>query len=411
MKLTETIKLSFSVLRTNGARSFLTGLGIIIGIASVIVIISAGAGAQSLIVNQFNSVGTNLIAVLPGASDEAGPPASAMGIIITTLKYEDAEAIINEIPNVIAVTSYNTGMGTFIWRENDISANYYGVMSSYTQVEEAEVKDGRFFTAEEDTTSAKVVVLGSQLAGDLFNGQVPLGQRVRINKETFEVIGVMKERGTSGFQNMDTIAFIPANTAQKILLGIRHVNSIRVKVDSADNLDDVVDDIRFLLRDRHNLTEAKVDDFSVRNTKEAIEVLTSITDSLKFFLAAIAAISLIVGGVGVMNIMLASVNERIKEIGLRKAVGAKRKDLMIQFLGESVTITLVGGILGIIIGSLISFLVAFTARYLGYDWDLVISPFSVLAGFIVAFVVGIVFGIYPAGRAAKFNPIEALRYE
>lgn len=411
MKLTETIKLSFSVLRTNGVRSFLTGLGIIIGIASVIVIISAGAGAQSLIVNQFNSVGTNLIAILPGASDEEGPPASAFGIIITTLKYEDAEAIIKEIPNVEAATSYNTGMGTFIWRENDLGANFYGVMSSYTQVEDAEVKEGRFFTAEEDTASAKVVVLGSQLAGDLFNGQTPVGQRIRINKETFEVIGVMKEQGSSGFQNMDTIAFIPANTAQKILLGIRHVNSIRVKVDSADNLDDVVDDIRFLLRDRHNLTEAKVDDFSVRNTKEAIEVLTSITDSLKFFLAAIAAISLIVGGVGVMNIMLASVNERIKEIGLRKAVGAKRRDLMIQFLGESVTITLVGGIIGIIIGSLISFLVAVTARYLGYDWDLVISPFSVFAGFFVALAVGIIFGIYPAGRAAKFNPIEALRYE
>ncbi len=411
MKFTETVKLSLSVLRTNKVRSFLTGLGIIIGIAAVIVIMSAGAGAQSLIVNQLNSVGTNLIGILPGASDENGPPASVFGVVVTTLKSEDAVAIQKEISNVTAISSYNTGIGTFSWQSTKVDSTYYGVMASYPMVEDSELASGRFFSDDEDSSAAKVVVLGSQLAKDIFAEQDAVGQRIKINKDVFEVIGVMKERGVSGFQNKDTMAFIPSQTAQKVMLGIRYVSSMRVKVDNSANLDRVVNDIRLLLRDRHGLTESKVDDFSVRNTKDAIATLTTITDSLKFFLAAIAGISLLVGGIGVMNIMLAAVNERVREIGLRKAVGAKRNDIMIQFLAESVTVTLFGGVIGIIIGSLISALVAVIARYLGYNWDLVVSPSSIMMGFGVAFLVGLVFGSYPASRAAKLNSIEALRYE
>lgn len=411
MKLSETIKLSFSVLRTNKVRTLLTGLGIIIGIASVIVIISAGAGAQSLITNQLNAVGTNLVGILPGASDENSAPASAMGIVVTTLKYEDAEAIAREVPNISAVSSYNTGIATASWQGNTSDASFNGVMASYPEVEDAKLGVGRFFSQEEDNSSARVAVLGWQVAEDLFKGQSSIGQRIKIGKEFFEVVGVMEKRGAAGFQNPDKLIFIPANTAQKIMLGVRYVNYIRAKINAPENIDAAVEDIRLLLRDRHGLRESTIDDFSVRNTKDAIETLNSITDALKFFLAAIASISLLVGGVGVMNIMLASVNQRIREIGLRKAMGAKRRDIMIQFLAESITLTLFGGIVGIIIGSLVSMLVAVIANYLGYDWDLVVSPLSIFMGFAVAVLVGVVFGIYPAQRAAKLNSIEALRYE
>ncbi|MEK7653384.1 MAG: ABC transporter permease [Patescibacteria group bacterium] len=411
MRFSDTIKLSLSVLRANKVRSFLTGLGIIIGIAAVIVIMSVGAGAQSLIINQLNSVGTNLVGILPGASETNGPPASVFGVVVTTLKYEDAVAINSEIPNVIAASSYNSGAGKIVYQSNSTDANFYGVMSEYLEVEETEVASGRFFTVEEEKNNARVAVLGYQVWQDLFNGDDPIGKKIRIKKEVFEVIGVMKKRGTAGFQNQDDLVLVPVSTAQNILLGINYVNFIRVKINNSENLDQAVEEIRLLLRDRHNLKTDVGDDFSVRNTKQAIEILTTVTNAVKFFLAAIAAISLLVGGVGVMNTMLASVNQRIREIGLRKAVGAKKSNILWQFILESIAVTLAGGIIGIIIGGLVSTFVALVARYLGYNWDLVVTPSSILLGSAVAALIGLVFGVYPARKAAKLDPIEALRYE
>jgi len=323
MTLLDGLKLAMAVLRTNKVRSFLTSLGIIIGIAAVIIIMSVGAGAQSLIINQLNSVGTNLVGILPGASDANGPPASVLGIVVTTLKYEDALAIKKEIPNASAVSSYNSGVGAISYQNNSVDANFTGVMSDYLNVENTAILLGRFFTAEEEKETVRVAVLGYQTWQDLFNGDNPLGKRIKIKKESFEVIGVMKERGSAAFQNQDDLVLMPVSTAQKIMLGVNYVNYIRVKVNKADALDQVAEDIKFLLRDRHDIRIDGTDDFSVRNTKDAIDALLTITNALKFFLAAIAAISLIVGGVGVMNIMLASVSERIREVGLRKAVGAK----------------------------------------------------------------------------------------
>lgn len=411
MRLIDTFKLSFSVLRANKVRSFLTSLGVIIGVASVIIIMSVGAGAQSLIINQLNSIGTNLVGILPGASDENGPPASVLGIIVTTLKYEDAVAIAREVPNVEVVSSYNTGTGTISYESRNTDATFYGIMSDYPQVEDTEVMNGRFFSHDEEVGVARVAVLGFDVWQDLFGGDDPIGRKIKIKKESFIVIGVMKERGTAGFQNQDNIVLIPVSTAQKVMLGVHHVNFIRVKVNNQDNLDRAVSDIKLLLRDRHNIKIEGADDFSVRNTQDAIDALLTITNALKFFLSAIAAISLIVGGVGVMNIMLAAVNERIREVGLRKAVGAKQGNILQQFIFETIAITLTGGIVGIILGLLVSILVATVARYLGYKWDLVISFSSILLGCAVSAGVGLIFGLYPARKAAKLDPIAALRYE
>jgi putative ABC transport system permease protein len=411
MKLQDTILLSLRMLRVNKRRSFLTSLGIIIGIAAVIIIMSVGAGAQSLIINQLNSVGTNLVGILPGASEEDGPPASAFGIIVTTLTYDDALAIGEQVPYVSAVSSYNTGSGSMSYQSQDTSATFYGVMSSYPNVEDIELKAGRFFTEEEERSNARVVVIGSQVWQDLFDGADPIGAKIKIKKEFFEVIGVVSERGTVAFQNQDNVAFMPASTAQNIMLGVKYVNFIRVKVSSADRVPQVVSDVKFLLRDRHNIDTTGIDDFSVRNTQDAINTLTAITDALKFFLAAIAGISLIVGGVGVMNIMLAAVTERVREIGLRKAVGATRGDIIKQFLMETISITFAGGIVGVLIGSFVSFIVATVAGYLGYRWDLVVSPSSIIVGCIVAIIIGLIFGVYPARRAAALDPMSALRYE
>ncbi len=410
MNLLDTLKLSLSVLKSNKTRSFLTGLGIIIGIASVIIIISVGAGAQSLIINQLNSVGTNLVGILPGASQKNGPPASVMGIVVTTLKYEDALAIAKEVKNVEAVTSYNSGVGTASYQNIKTDTTFYGVMSDYPGVENAEIELGRFFSLEEEKNNSRTAIIGYQVWQDLFNDQDPIGKKIKLKKEFFEVIGVMKKRGSAGFENQDDQILIPVSTAQNIMFGLDYVNIIRAKINNVDNIDQAKEEITLLLRDRHKV-EGGNDDFMISSTKDSIAILTKITDALKFFLAAIAAISLLVGGVGIMNVMLASVNERIREIGLRKAVGAQSRHIMTQFVLESIAITLIGGVIGIFLGVIVSALIAFIARYLGYQWDLVVSPLSIILGVGVSLIVGLAFGLYPARKASKLDPIEALRYE
>lgn len=389
-------------------------LGMIIGISSVIIIMSIGASAQGLIVNQIKSVGSNLVGVLPGASDENGPPATAMGITVTTLKYEDALALGEKqnVPHAEAVASYVKGVGSVTWQENvGVDTNITGTTASYTEVEDAEVAAGRFFTSEEEKTISRIVVLGSQVATDLFGDTDPVGQTIKLKRESFKVIGVMAERGSVAFQNQDDQVFIPLVTAQKLLFGVNHLGFIRVKVDNTKYLDQTVEDIKATLRERHNISNAADEDFSVRNVQQALDVLTGVTNALKFFLAAIAAIALVVGGVGIMNIMLVAVNERIHEIGLRKAVGATHSNIMIQFLVETAVLALGGGIIGTIVGALISGLIAIVAVYLGYKWDFIVTPSSILLSAGVSIAIGLTFGLYPAYKAAKLDPITALRYE
>ncbi len=403
---------ALKIITRSKARSFLTMLGIVIGVMAVIIVMSVGAGAQSLILNQVKGLGSNLVAVLPGASEEDGPPASALGIVVTTLTYEDGEAVLQDAcPCIEDLAVYVTGNDIITAGDYITRGNYTGTSASYIRVEDTEVQIGRFFSTDEEKNFARVAVLGSGTKDELFGSEDAIGKRIRIGKVNFTVIGVMKQRGVSGFQNQDNQLFIPVSSAQKLLLGISHVNYIRMKVDTSENVARAMEDVRVVLRDRHDIGPDEDSDFSVRSMADGLSALTNITNALKFFLVAIASIALVVGGFGIMNIMLATVQERTREIGLRKAVGATSQQITLQFLIESVVITFVGGTIGIILGVLISVTVAQVAQGLGYSWDLVITPGSIVLGWGVSVGIGLLFGILPARRASRLNAIEALRYE
>ena len=398
-------------LRRKKMRSFLTSLGIIIGISSVVIIMSVGKGAESLVVNQIEGIGSDLIAVLPGPADDEGPPASVMGIIITTLTDDDTKTIIERVPEIEIAASYLRGVAAVTWQNKTDDTSFLGITANYLEVESTETIKGRFINQEEEDQNANVVVLGYSVAEELFGINNPLGERVKINKESFRVIGIVEERGVVGFQNQDDQVFVPLSTAQKLLMGVNHISFIRAKARSGSDPAFVIEQTKQVLRDQHGIDDPSEDDFSVRSAEEGLDVLKTVTGAINYFLAMVAAISLIVGGIGIMNIMLVSVAESTKEIGLRKAVGAKQRDISMQFLMQTIILTLLGGIIGIIIGVLISWVVAVVATYLGYDWDFIVTLDSIIMALTFTFVVAISFGWYPAQKAAKLQPVEALRYE
>lgn len=413
MKLSDPIKISYRSLSASKTRFLLTVLGIVIGVASVIMVMAIGASAQRLILSQVEKVGTNLVGILPGASEEDGPPASAFGIITTTFKNDDLKAIRERrnVPHLVAASGYVSGSATAESPTESFEVSFQGVSPDMISVESTKVAEGRFFFAEEESSLARVIVLGATRARELFPDRDPIGETLKLSDIPFRVVGVLEERGSTAFSNPDVLVFVPLETAQKLLLGINYLNFARGKVDSSENVDRTVEDITILLRDRHDIEEGEQSDFSVRNTASALGVLTNITNVLKYFLIAIASIALLVGGIGIMNSMLISVSQRVREIGLRKAVGARPHHVITQFLIESSFITLAGGLIGILFGILLSFLVALIIPRLGYDWEFLVPLSSVLIGFGVSFVIGIVFGLYPALKASKVSPMEALRYE
>lgn len=409
------IKISFRNLSSSKLRSFLTILGVVIGVSSVIIIFSIGQSAQALILGQLKGVGSNLIGVLPVAADEKGPPASVMGISVTTLKYEDLLELTNRSrnPYIEKGAGYVLGTTSVSFGSESLNASFTGTTHQYLEVENAELKAGRFFTKEEEANLSRVAVLGSTIAQDIFGQENPINKKIKIGEHKFTVIGVFQERGSVAFglSSQDESVFVPLFTAQKLLLGINHLGFIRLKVVNENLIPQAIAQSKEILRQRHRLESSEEDDFTIRSLSMALNVLENVTDVLRYFLLVIGSISLVVGGVGIMNIMLISVSQRIREIGVRKAVGAKNSDLLLQFIFESTVISLLGGVVGIIIGIGISFLAAKIISGLGYDWEFLISIWSIFWALLVSFLIGMVFGIYPARKASKISPMESLRYE
>lgn len=423
MSVLGTIRLVLRGLIARKGRSFLTILGIVIGVAGVITIISLGAGAQSLVLGQVTRLGSNLLSVQPGKANDAGPPAQVFGIIITTLRTNDAEALRNptRVPHAVAVNANARGSGTVIWQNRTVDTNFIATDRAYPDVVDFEMSVGRFFYANEADGSANVVVLGSVVADQLFgnDGVDPVGQVVKVKSSSqteaggvpLRVVGVIAPRGSAFFQDQDDQIFLPLAIGQEQLLGIRHLAAINIKVDETENVDRTVEDVTRVLMQQHRILNEEDRDFTVRNQAQAMEILSTITDALSLFLTAMAGVSLVVGGIGILNIMLVTVAERTREIGLRKAVGATDRAVLRQFLYESSTLTLLGGLVGIVAGTLVSYLISILMRQLGYDWAFVISPMSVIMALGVSILTGVIFGLYPALKASRLNPIEALRYE
>jgi len=394
-------------------RTFLTIVGIVIGIAAVMVVMSVGTSAQNMILDQVRNVGSDLIAILPGSANDDGPPASAFGIVVTTMKNGDLEALRKKanVPHAVAVSGYVSGNDTVQYKSYDKSLTFQGVSSEMIVVEGNDVAEGRFFSSAEDESLTRVVVFGSKIAKDIFNDEEAIGKKVKIGSQSFRVIGVMEERGATFASNYDEAIYIPLKTAQKSMLGIDYLNFIRLKTDDEINVEQTKDDVRTVLRSRHDIADDEGDDFSVRSIASALSAVNNITDIMKYFLVAVASISLIVGGVGVMNIMFIALSRRVREIGLRKAVGARRRDVMWQFLFESMVISFVGGFIGFLVGLLVIWLAEVAAVQYGLDWKIIVTMQMVYISLGISIGIGFLFGIYPARKAARISPMEALRYE
>jgi putative ABC transport system permease protein len=417
MKFNNSFKTAIIGLKTNKTRSFLTILGIVIGIASVILMMSLGDGAQNLILRQIMSMGANNIYVEPGAFAGGGDMTQQMmeGMEIKTLTIDDMEAIEKD-SLVEMVAPIVVSVSRAVYKNNDEKITLYGTTPAFNKITDARTILGSDFTDFDVRSMSKVIVLGYKIKEDLFENENPIGKIIRIKQTNFRVIGVMEEQGTQMFQSLDEYVYIPITTAQKFLLGINHVQSSVVKIVSQDKIDEAVEGIRLMLRERHNIYNPEgdldKDDFKVVSGKETADIMNTVTSILTLLLSSVAAIALIVGGVGIMNIMLVSVAERTREIGLRKAVGARKKDILYQFLIESVVLTVLGGILGILLGAIFSYLISIALTMaLGIKWDFVLSLSSIILAFGVATSIGLIFGIYPARKAAKLSPIDALRYE
>ncbi len=418
MTLTHSLKTAISGLRTNKSRSLLTILGIVIGITAIMLVISMGSGAQNLILDQIQGMGSKTIVVVPGRQPTG--PSDFANVFLDSLKERDLRAILNKgnVPFITDAMPIVFGTARLGYDNDTYQATVLGGGSSEKNNVMAEIFDiyparGEFFSADDVRSRASVVVIGEKIRKELFgNVAEPLGEKLKINGKNFRVVGVLPEKGQVSFFNFDDMVLTPYTTAQSYLLGRKYFDRIIVSADSEEHIRATIDDLKLTLRAEHGITDPLKDDFFVETQADLAERLKTITTALTLFLSGVAGISLFVGGIGIMNIMLVSVTERTREIGLRKAVGATNRNIMIQFLFEAVTLTLLGGAVGIALGSFLSFAISLgIARFALATWTFSFPYLGAVLGLLVSVVIGVVFGLYPARKASLKSPMDALRYE
>jgi len=405
-KIISSIQSAIGALFIRKGRATLTILGIVIGIALVIIVMSVGNAIRSFILSQIESFGSDVVNVevrVPGTEN-------TVGIAVTTLKASDGEAI-GQLPDFSA--TYSGVINQAVVAANGVTKKsmLFGVSADYPYVDSLPIESGRFFTNQEDLGISRVALIGSSVRESFFPDTDAVGEYIRINGANYRVLGVIGPRGSAGFFDRDSIVFLPLRTLQKLIAGVDHVSFISGKLVNPTKSAEAKIAIEELMRERHRISDPEKDDFVVRTVDEAQELVGGIIAGIQILLVALASISLVVGGIGIMNIMYVSVSERTFEIGLRKAIGARNKDILMQFLIEAIVVTILGGVIGIILGVGVSYIVSLVAQHQGFAWKFVISPQSLLlsVGFSVA--VGLLFGLYPARKASKLEPIVALRYE
>ena len=406
MNIGNLIKISLRALSNNKMRAFLTMLGIIIGVASVITMLAIGQGSKKSIQSQISEMGSNMIMIQPGAGMMGGVRQSSSDM--QSLKLEDYYDIRDKTSYTASVSPSVSSGGQFIYGGNNYPASISGVTPEYLDIRKLSIDEGNIFSRQQVVSAAKVCIVGKTIIKNLFpNGDNPIGKVIRFNKIPFTIIGTLKEKGYNSMgMDQDNIVLAPYTTIQKRVLAITYIHEIFTSALSEDVTDKAITEISAILRTNHKIKATDKDDFNVRSQKELSTMLTSTTDILTILLACIAGISLLVGGIGIMNIMYVSVTERTREIGLRMSIGAKGKDILSQFLIEAIIISFTGGIIGILIGVGASFLIKFII-----SWPISIQPYSVFLSFLVCTITGVFFGWYPAKKASQLDPIDALRYE